>query len=153
MFGLLYQECLQTGPLVFIWIFHFILPRVIRLFRVYPEWWIISFTPLHSLKNLLVGACLSQRWRICACVSVARDNGTQRAWQMSYFITQRTTAKTITAMSDPERKLELAAPPPTFSSECIALHWPFKVFNFFGPFTHSGWLLWSIEKQYLIYNG
>lgn len=58
MFGLLYQECLQTGPLVFIWIFHFILPRVIRLFRVYSEWWIISFIPLRSLKT---------RWTARAC--------------------------------------------------------------------------------------
>lgn len=91
MFGLLYQECLQTGSLVFIWIFHFILPRVIRLFRVYAEWWIISFTALHSLKT---------RWmaRACPkvenmCVSTARDTGTPSAWQISSFITIQTTPR------------------------------------------------------------
>ena len=66
MFGLLYQECLQTGPLVFIWIFHFILPRVIRLFRVYWEWWIISFTPLHSLKTCwMARACPKGGGYVC----------------------------------------------------------------------------------------
>lgn len=71
MFGLLYHECLQTDPLVFIWIFHFILPRVIRLFRVYSEWWIISFSPLHSLKTCWVAharpkgacVCVGYPWR------------------------------------------------------------------------------------------
>lgn len=67
MFGLLYQECLQTGPLVFIWIFHFILPRVIRLFRVYSDWWIISFTPLRSLKpRRTARAC--PKGSECVCV-------------------------------------------------------------------------------------
>lgn len=64
MFGLLYQESLQTGPRVFIWIFHFILPRVIRLFRVYCEWWIISFSPrLHSLQSHWTARAAPYRWR------------------------------------------------------------------------------------------
>lgn len=67
MFGLLYQECLQTGPPVFIWIFHFILPRVIMLFRVYPVWWIISFTTPHPppLGEEVAGS--SSRWGTCVC--------------------------------------------------------------------------------------
>lgn len=69
MFGLLYQECLQTGPLVFIWIFHFILPHVIRLFRVYSEWWIVSFTPLHSLKTCWIArACPKGAEYVHVCV-------------------------------------------------------------------------------------